>query len=132
MPWIATPSLESAASLSLACDYLDALKSLEEGWDSYSAQPPNATAIENAKRLVLASARASMLPDRIEPSAMGGVGITFSRDRREVVVEFYNGGTAHALFVDEATADMNTQPVPTTQAGLLHLLKDARAYLYGE
>jgi hypothetical protein len=60
------------------------------------------------------------------------VGVTFSAGRREVVVEFYNNGTAHALFSDDATGDMSTRAVPTTRDGYRGIIGEIRKHLHGE
>lgn len=57
---------------------------------------------------------------------MGGVGVVFEAESREVVVEFYNSGAAHALFADNVTEDMQTQPV----ADYGTFLEKVRHYLY--
>jgi hypothetical protein len=114
------------------CDSLDALKTLEDGWDSYSAPAPSHAAIENAKALANEADTLHTTPERVEPSAMGGVGVTFSAGEREVVIEFYNSGTAHALFSDEATGDMRTQAVATDASGYRSFIGEVRKYLYGE
>ncbi len=111
---------------------LDALKKLPDGWDSYAAPAPRPAAVKNAKALVIEAGKLGVGPERVEPSAMGGVGVTFSAGRREVVVEFYNNGTAHALFSDDATGDMNTQAVSTTRDGRGGIIGEVRKYLYGE
>ena len=111
---------------------LDALKKLQHGWDSYSAPAPSRTAIKNAKALVVEAVKLGAEPERVEPSAMGGVGVTFSAGRREVVVEFYNNGTAHALFSNDATVDMSTRAVSTTREGRCGLIGEVRNHLHGE
>src|SRR5262249_2590251 len=113
MGWKHNPS--NAALLALAC--LDELKDLGDGWDSYSPPAPSSVAIANARALVQEAGGLNTAPERVEPSAMGGVGVTFASGLREVVIEFYNKGTAHALFSDDATGDMRTQPVPTDASG---------------
>ena len=80
--------------------------------------------------LALASA-AGLIPERIEPSAMGGVGVRFTAGSREVAVETYNTGAAHALFSDLATEDLDTAPVVPGVEGYNKLLHDIRRYLYG-
>lgn len=50
---------------------------------------------------------------------MGGVGVTFARGDREDIVEFYNDGTAHALFADNKTEELDTRPVTTSVIGSL-------------
>lgn len=62
---------------------------------------------------------------------MGGVAVTFSQLGREVVVEFYNNGTAHSLFSDESTEEMVTRPVHNTADEHRAVLAAARKYLTG-
>jgi hypothetical protein len=111
---------------------LEALKTLPHGWNSYSAPAPNPVAVENAKALVLECRRWNIEPEHVGPSAMGGVGVTFSAGDREVVVEFYNDGAAHALFADDATEDMNTRSVKTNLKGYREIVREARTYINGE
>jgi len=111
---------------------LDSYTSLPMSWNGYSAPVPSIVAIRNAKALVIESNRTSVPPQRVEPSAMGGVGITFAADPREVVVEFYNDGTAHALFSDDATGEMHTKSVSLDPSGYEEQVKDIRKYLHGE
>jgi hypothetical protein len=129
---MATQPLTSAGNRSPFCESLDALSTLENGWDSYSAPAPNATAIENAKALVNEADSLHTTPERVEPSAMGGVGVTFSADKREVVIEFYNRGTAHALFSKDSTGTMHTLAVSTDPVGYRSIIGEVRKYLYGE
>jgi len=123
---------DNPTSLSDCLDALDALKDLKDGWNSYSAPAPNPVAIENAKALVKETERLGTTPERVEPSAMGGVGVTFASGHREIVIEFYNRGTAHALFSDDATGDMQTQAVSTDRDGYRRVIGEVRKYLYGE
>jgi hypothetical protein len=111
---------------------LDALKDFSDGWDSYSAPAPSQTAIDNAKSLVNVAIKLGVTPEHVEPSAMGGTGVTFSTGSRDVVIEFYNNGTAHALFSDEVTGAMNTLAVTTSQDGYRRVIGEVRKYLYGE
>lgn len=107
----------------------DELTKLKDGWDSYSAPAPSVTAIENAKAFVQ---EANGLDVALEPSAMGGVGVTFSAAGREVVIEFYNKGNAHALFAHEVTGEMHTQVVSTNTEGYRRIIGEVRTYLHGE
>jgi len=122
----------SRPSVPSLAEAIDSFTDLGERWDSYSAPPPSRQAAENAKALVLAAAAGGFTPARVEPSAMGGIGVTFSHGSREAVVEFYNNGTAHALFVDDATDDMDTRPVTPTAGGYREFLGGVRDYLYGQ
>jgi len=108
-----------------------ALGRLKEGWNSYSAPAPTPAAISNAKSLLTLAANAGMIPERIEASAMGGVGVTFTARSREVAVEFYNPGNAHALFSDNETEALDTAPVAPGVEGYRRLLDEVHRYLYG-
>lgn len=108
----------------------DKLKNLRDGWDGYSAEAPSSVAIANAQSLVVEAANLGMSPSRVAPSAMGGVAITFKEWPKKVFVEFYNGGTTHALFSDRSSGEMKTLPVPTDSPGYLHLLGCVRDYLF--
>jgi hypothetical protein len=110
---------------------LDTFKTLEKGWNGYSAPGPAEVAISNAKLLVETASAEDMIPTRVEPSAMGGVGVTFLAGHREAGVEFYNNGTAHALFADNSAESMDTQPVRPHTEGYQSFLVRARRYLYG-
>jgi hypothetical protein len=107
------------------------LGKLKKGWNSYSAQAPTPAAIGNAKTLLTLASVAGIIPERIEPSAMGGVGVTFTAGSREVAVEFYNAGTAHALFSDNETGALDTAPVAPGVEGYSRLLQKVGRYLYG-
>jgi hypothetical protein len=104
---------------------------LNQGWNSYSAPAPTPAAIGNAKTLLTLASVAGIIPERIEPSAMGGVGVTFTAGSREVVVEFYNAGNAHALFSENDTEALETAPVAPGVEGYSRLLQEVRRYLYG-
>ena len=104
---------------------LNRMAGMEKGWDSYRADPPSAVAIANAREFVRSAVKAGLPPDKVNPSAMGGVGVTFRRRKNDdemVFVEFYNPGHAHALFAVGGVEHMHTQPVPTTPDGYRYLL----------
>jgi hypothetical protein len=109
---------------------LDGFATLSEGWNSYAAPAPAPPAIAAARSFLTLLQREQYLPTRIAPSVMGGVGITHRQDGRKVYVEFYNDGTAHALF-SSGREGMDTRKVSTDTAGLRQLLVDMRNYLNG-
>jgi hypothetical protein len=108
------------------------LGKLNKGWNSYSAPAPTSAAIGKAKTLLTRASVAGIVPERIEPSAMGGVGVTFAAGSREVAVEFYNAGNVHALFSDSETESLDTAPVALGVEGYDRLLQQVRRYLYGQ
>jgi hypothetical protein len=109
---------------------LSKMATLVKGWNGYSATPPTAAAIKNAKALLTRACAVGIIPERVEPSAMGGVGVTFSAGSREAAVEFYNNGTAHALFADSRTEDLDTEAVTPNADGYGRFLARARRHLH--
>jgi hypothetical protein len=105
---------------------------LQKGWNSYSAPAPNSIAIDKAKTLLTLAFHADIIPERIEPSAMGGVGVTFTAGSREVTVEFYNAGNTHALFSNSETEALDTMPVALGVEGYKSFLQQVHQYLYGQ
>ena len=119
-------------TLTKLIDRASELGKLEEGWNSYSAPPPMPAAIDNAKTLLTLASVAGIIPDGVAPSAMGGLGVTFTARGREVAVEFYNAGNAHAMFSDNETESLDTAPVAPGVEGYTRLLQEVRQYLYGD
>jgi hypothetical protein len=111
---------------------LIACSSLADGWDSYRAPAPSRLAIENAKALLEQARGFGVMPVHVEPSAMGGIGVTFTAGGREVVIEFYNKGSAHALFADDTAGEMHTQAVPVDMDGLRGVIREVRKHLNAE
>jgi hypothetical protein len=75
---------------------------LKDDWNSYKATAPNAFAIENARNFI------KLLPNpyRVNPSAMGGVGITYKKSSLKAYVEFYNNpGKTGLLMCDDLYQD---------------------------
>jgi hypothetical protein len=107
---------------------LHGLESLKPGWNGYSAPPPDHKAIEAARRYLQIASEENLEPQRVEPSVMGGVGITHRKEAKKVYVEFYNDGTIHSLFSERA-ANMQTLPVNSDPEQLRRLLVKARGYL---
>lgn len=93
---------------------------LEDGWDSYRAPRPSLASIEAARRVILALGP----PHRVEPSAMGGMGVTYRSGTKKAYVECYNAGNTHYLFCDDSSEEMHTGPV----LDLGKLFDDVREY----
>jgi hypothetical protein len=121
---------ECAADWQTWFGQLGAFTQLNDGWNGYSAPAPNAAAIAAAGLFLNLMRQEHFPPTRIAPSAMGGVGITRRQGERKVYVEFYNDGSAHALF-SSGLAGMNTRPVPADPSGALAFVAEMRNYLNG-
>ncbi len=122
---------QADSTLTNLIEQVSELGKLKEGWNSYSAPAPTPAAISSAKVLLTLAVDAGVVPDRIEPSAMGGVGMIFTAGSREVAVEFYNAGNAHALFSDSITEALDTRPVMLDVEGYNKFLEEVRQHLYG-
>lgn len=109
---------------------LESLAHLKDGWNSYAAPAPGQASIVAARSFLLVMQQERFPPTRIAPSVMGGVGITCREEQRKVYIEFYNDGTAHALFSD-GLAGMNTRPVPYSPDSARAFLSEMRNYLHG-
>ena len=70
-------------------------------------------------------------PDRLAPSAVGGVGITYGRGPRKAYLECYNNGQAVLLLSDAEAEQMQTCKVEPTADGLSNLSNVIKEYLDG-
>src|SRR5438128_7762549 len=104
---------------------LDGLTSLSDGWNSYAAPAPSASAVAAARAFLTILQQEDYPPTRIAPSVMGGVGITHRRGGRKVYVEFYNDGTAHALF-SSGLGGMETRKLPADSAATRQFIAEMR------
>ena len=114
------PALGAEAAL------LRSFARLQPGWDGYSAAPPTHVVVAAARDFLTATAEAETPPDRIAPSVVGGIGVTFRRNGHKVYVEFRNTGSILALF-----SDGTTEPVvePVDPSEYPEFLARARGYL---
>src|SRR5262249_25122006 len=106
------------------------LEKVKQGWNGYDAPKPASQSIERAKSYLHTATRQGFEPKRVEPSVMGGVGITHRQGNRKVYVEFYNNGTAHGLFSDR-TGRMHTMSVAVGEDELRRFIGQAKDYLNG-
>lgn len=115
-------------SVAEVLEAMTGLMALSDGWNGYSAPSPSLIAVENAKSFMVIASEARLVPTSVEPSAMGGVGVTFFRHPREVAIEFYNNETAHVLLTDDTTSQMDTHPVRTEESGYRELVEEVQNY----
>lgn len=84
-----------------AIQLIESFSALAKGWDGYKAPPPVSLALQVSRDVVEAAWHAGLEPNRISPSAVGGVGFTFIKEEREVYVEVYNrDGRVFAVYED--------------------------------
>jgi hypothetical protein len=111
-------------------DLLNSLSQLREGWNGYAAPAPGPEALRTAKAFLTVTYKQAYPPTRVAASVMGGVGITRREGGKKVYVEFYNDGTAHALF-SSGRLGMRTRRVRCEETDSLDLVAEMRNYLNG-
>jgi hypothetical protein len=85
---------------------LESFHNLRRGWDSYNAEPPNETSINNARHVlhVLWASEIAAPVRTIAPSVEGGVGIVFaSHGKKYADIECFNDGEILAITSEEAS-----------------------------
>ena len=80
---------------------LNSFWQLERDWNSYGAEPPHRRAMDESIRFSSVAIDLGLTPDRVEPSAEGGVAIAFVRGDRRAIAEFLNDGSWDLLLYDK-------------------------------
>jgi hypothetical protein len=109
---------------------LSKLSQLQEGWNGYAAPAPTEEAILTARSFVDTLLQEQYEPNRLAPSAVGGVGVTHRKGSKSVYVEFYNDGRVLALFSDELSEPEIKRIEPCLNSFLM-LIAQMRGYLDG-
>lgn len=104
---------------------------LKSGWDGYNAPGPSKRAILRSGTFLTRLSGLHLLPVRVAPSVVGGIGITFRNGMREVYVEFYNDGGIHALLSDDTTQHLEDVPLSEAEAQQAAFIARAGEYLNG-
>ena len=84
--------LHNRLSKSRAETQIDSFNDLSKGWDSYNAEPPNNTAVNNALTTLDALEKCSKFPTKISPSADEGILFEFLSKANYYLLEFCNDG----------------------------------------
>lgn len=96
LEFYASASLRNKTLFTDARQRLEAAAHLPRNWDTYGAEPPNRLALALASRLFYFLERASVPPNRVAPSAEGGVAFSFVERASRAVIEVYNTGEVAA------------------------------------
>jgi hypothetical protein len=72
-------------------DKIEAMKHLSDDWNGYGSEKPSSFAVD-AAMIILSSALGIRIPDRVGPSAQGGVGLFFYSGDRYADIECFNNG----------------------------------------
>jgi hypothetical protein len=82
---------------------LDQLAKLSSDWNGYGAEAPNITALSQGRLVLDELNKISLKPDRILPSAVGGVSLCFFGSKKYGEVECYNTGETVAIIKNTST-----------------------------
>lgn len=92
-----TPIATGNVWLSTAFKRLAELSHLQADWDSYDADPPAANSIELARHVFQSLSENDLEPTGIDPSAEGGICISFGDGDRYADFECFNSGELLAV-----------------------------------
>ena len=115
-----------------AQERLEYLSTLQDNWDSYGAEAPNAFALQMAEQALRLMARVGLEPLGIVPSAENGIGIVFRQGTRQegkhADIEIFNDGDVCYL-VDDRQNRPQAHQVSADEAGLSTALQAIRTFL---
>lgn len=83
---------------------LESLSDLAEDWDGHDAEPPNKTAFAGVRRVLELLRHLNFRPNRIAPSAEGGIMLSFFHGKRYGDIELFNTGEILAVTSDGSGA----------------------------
>ena len=108
---------------------LERLRHTPTNWNSYNSPPPAESSVKNAKPVLQALRTKLLQPDRILPSAEGGVAFTFVSDTASrAVIEALNDGETFVLLYD-LSGNSITIDWPTTLDAQLGLISQLANHL---
>jgi len=120
-------------SLSNELDLLSALKRIHEfkslpiDWNGLGSEPPTYSASAQAAMVLFALASESLRPERVAPSADGGVGITLRRSGKFASIESLNSGEIVVLTSD-GTGNPRAWEIDASDAGFRATAQTLREY----
>jgi hypothetical protein len=108
---------------------LDRLLGTPANWNSYNSPPPSAQSVKNARPILQALRIKLLQPDRVLPSAEGGVAFTFVSDTssRAVIETLNDGGTFLLLY--DLSGNSKEVDWPTNFGAQLDLIDGLLAHL---
>ena len=116
---------------SAAQDGLDSLRDIPANWDGDGAETPNDTAITNTRRALDIFQRMNFRPDRIAPSAEGGVMLSFYVGKRYGDIEIFNTGEILAVTSD-GTGQPGIWPVQDDETAITVALENIQTTLHSQ
>jgi hypothetical protein len=113
-------------------EVVEQLVETPENWNSYDSPAPSALAVSNARPVLQALRTKLLQPERVVPSAEGGVAFTFiSETPSRAIIESLNDGETFALLYD-LNGNSRTIEWPTNDEAQLALVADLITHLRSE
>lgn len=91
---------KSAKRIASLWEDVDEMRFLHSDWNGYGSEAPNQFAREIAQQILLSATTLTVAPDRVAPSAQGGVGICFYNGDKYGDIECLNSGEILATLTD--------------------------------
>jgi hypothetical protein len=111
-------SSEIGGRIAAFSEEIEEMRTLTPDWNGFRSEPPNEFAREVAKQILLSSTTL-MVPDRVAPSAQGGVGICFDNGGKYGDIEVLNTGEILATTSDRRALPEVWEVKPTDLKGAL-------------
>ena len=111
-----------------AQDGLDSLRDIPVGWDGDGAEAPNDAAIANTRRVLESLQNLGFRPDRIAPSAEGGIMLSFYVGKRYGDIELFNTGEILAVTSD-GDGSPHVWEVAEDETAITDALETIRAHI---
>jgi hypothetical protein len=82
------------------CESLDSCSNLAANWNSYDAERPSPTTIKAVARFLRKLRTELFMPNRVIPSAEGGIAVYFTRGDKTAYLEYRNSGESILAMYD--------------------------------
>ncbi len=109
---------------------LDACFTLQDNWDSYGAAKPGRHAIEATDRFLGRLFAELFMPNRVIPSAEGGMAVYFNSDKKTAYLEYRNSGEVILAMFDDLSDPIIVE-LTESDADESRALSLIRAYITG-
>jgi hypothetical protein len=110
--------------LRVANELIRSMWGIEKNWDSYGAEPPNAVSIRGASDFAQRAVMRGLFPERIEPSAEGGIAVAFFRGEKRAIAEFLNDETRELFLYARSGEMFNGIPANDSLEAILAVIRD--------
>jgi hypothetical protein len=108
---------------------LSSIKSLNNGWDGYDAEPPTDIALRLCQMAIGLLHEMNFRPARIAPSVDGGIALCFFVGEKYADLECCNSGEIAAIIKDRVRGFRKTWDIDPTQEQIKEALREIREFI---